>query len=518
MILRTAKCSTWLAVRRMISKTSKVDRRLVFQSLGIKNFSAEELTHAYKSLRGAKECLHISHVEHWVRSSSGGSLSDEDVTNRAVAIIGKKGVQDAEGNISYEKFERRMRELGEHIDPRVYQFAVSYFLTGTSVGIVIPCMPLIVQQLQVSPTDFGFIVSTFAFAKLISNVPFGKYVESIGRKPVFLAGLGMCAAGIGGLGLALLPGFGMPWIVTCRFITGVGVSGFLAGATMYITDISTALNRTRTNMPVHTGFTAGTAIGPFMGGVLIDSIGLTATYASVGAMIGAITALNWVALTETKLAQQYVTNEDKTSDTNSFQEALQAWPALLSSSSTLRNIVLLHGVYWMVYAGAQLTLLPLAMIGPQLQLSASSIGLCFASMSVTSVLCSYPLAYMADKFGKMRLVYAGCALVGTAVAAIPFTDSLYSLMVSLVPLAAGSTILSTIPIAHISNIIPEKHRAQALSLVRTTGDMGLLLGGSAAGILASCTSLDFAMQSSSALMWGTMAAITLGSVLNRRWR
>lgn len=42
---------------------------------------------------------------------------------------------------------------------------------------------------------------------------------------------------------------------------------------MFMSDISTPLNRTRTLAPVMAGFSAGAALGPAAGGVLIDTIG-----------------------------------------------------------------------------------------------------------------------------------------------------------------------------------------------------------------------------------------------------
>ena len=54
-----------------------------------------------------------------------------------------------------------------------------------------------------------------------------------------------------------------------------GVAAFTSGAFMYMSDISTALNRTRTMAPVMSGFQAGTAVGPAIGGVAVEYLGIT---------------------------------------------------------------------------------------------------------------------------------------------------------------------------------------------------------------------------------------------------
>lgn len=72
--------------------------------------------------------------------------------------------------------------------------------TGTSVGIIIPCMPLLVSQLHIPPSEFGLVISAFGLSKLIGNIPSGYFVEKYGRKPIIMAGLGMCGVGLGSIG------------------------------------------------------------------------------------------------------------------------------------------------------------------------------------------------------------------------------------------------------------------------------------------------------------------------------
>ena len=74
------------------------------------------------------------------------------------------------------------------------------FFPGTSVGILIPCMPLLVSQLNIPPSEFGLVVSAFGLSKLIGNIPSGYFVEKYGRKPSMMVGLGMCGVGLGSIG------------------------------------------------------------------------------------------------------------------------------------------------------------------------------------------------------------------------------------------------------------------------------------------------------------------------------
>jgi MFS family permease len=95
-------------------------------------------------------------------------------------------------------------------------------------------------------------------------------VDKYGRKPAMVCGLGLCAAGVGGIGLSLFPGFGTPWLFFCRLLTGFGVSAFTGGSFMYISDISTVLNRTRTFAPGMAAFQVFVPMNYYYGGISFE--------------------------------------------------------------------------------------------------------------------------------------------------------------------------------------------------------------------------------------------------------
>ena len=59
---------------------------------------------------------------------------------------------------------------------------LSILLVGTSVGIVTPAMPFVVSALELTPGQYGTVVSAFALAKMAGNIPSAIFVERHGRK------------------------------------------------------------------------------------------------------------------------------------------------------------------------------------------------------------------------------------------------------------------------------------------------------------------------------------------------
>jgi MFS family permease len=280
-----------------------------------------------------------------------------------------------------------MTAMVEKLDSRVLNIAFSFVLTGLSVGIIIPCMPLLVSQLQISPSAFGFVISAFGLSRLLGNIPSGYLVEKYGRKPVISAGLMLCGLGNFAISLIFLPGLGASWLVLCRFLAGFGVSAFVAGGYMYISDISTHLNRTRTIAPVMASFSAGTALGPAIGGVLVDQIGLANTYAAVGACFGIIGMMSQMTMNETMkrvpdsmelLDKQLAMKAKHSSETptnlansnsskdlmSSFKVAYTSWKDLLKIPR-FKNLVMLNGSLWFAdFAGNKRVVVP-SVVSPE---------------------------------------------------------------------------------------------------------------------------------------------------------
>ena len=74
--------------------------------------------------------------------------------------------------IDLAHYTKQLKQFGEKIDDRVWAVGASFLITGASIGIVIPCMPMLVKELAISSTSFGLIVTAYGLAKLLGNVRF----------------------------------------------------------------------------------------------------------------------------------------------------------------------------------------------------------------------------------------------------------------------------------------------------------------------------------------------------------
>jgi MFS family permease len=237
--------------------------------------------------------------------------------------------------------------------------------------------------------EYGMVVSAFALAKMVGNIPFAVLVERDGRKPYLVYSMIIVSAGVGAIGMA----DGFEQLYLCRLLTGLGVAAFSTAATMMVTDISTPLNRASTFAPIMSAFAAGTALGPALGGLWVDQLGLNPLFYSVGASYLLLAAVNSTLLDETKAKsnmifpwqqqrqqQQQIGDQtngkgiEPTSIRDAFQNALGQWVPLLSEAP-VRNVCIMNAFYWVALAGSQMTLLPLILTNPDgLSMTATQVG------------------------------------------------------------------------------------------------------------------------------------------------
>jgi hypothetical protein len=99
---------------------------------------------------------------------------------------------------------------------RTWPITVSMLLVGSSVGVITPAMPFVVEQLSLTASQYGMVVSAFGLAKMLGNIPSAIAVERHGRKPFMTWSLLIIACGVGGIGLAN----SFEELYICRLLTG----------------------------------------------------------------------------------------------------------------------------------------------------------------------------------------------------------------------------------------------------------------------------------------------------------
>ncbi len=175
-------------------------------------------------------------------------------------------------------------------------------LTGASFSLVMPFMALFVEELG-TPKGMvewyaGLAVSISALAAALVSPIWGKLADRYGRKLMMARASLVMAFTMGGLALV----HNVYWLLGLRLINGL-FSGYVPNSTALI---ASQVPKEKTGYALGTlatGVTAGTLIGPLLGGLLADVLGIRMVFILVGCLLLLVHLLT-VCLVKEKVAHQ----------------------------------------------------------------------------------------------------------------------------------------------------------------------------------------------------------------------
>ena len=175
-----------------------------------------------------------------------------------------------------------MQEISWKDNLRIVWFGC--FLTGASISLVVPFMPIFVEQLGIEGDQVAFYsglaISVSAISAAVVSPIWGILADKYGRKPMMIrAGLAMTIT-MGGL--AFVPN--VFWLLFLRFLNGV-FTGFVPNATALI---ASQVPKDRSGYALgtlSTGVVAGTLTGPFVGGFIAEIFGIRNVFLLVGSFL-----------------------------------------------------------------------------------------------------------------------------------------------------------------------------------------------------------------------------------------
>ena len=143
---------------------------------------------------------------------------------------------------------------------------LNLFIAFLGIGLVIPVTPTIMNELNISGSTVGYMVSAFALAQLILSPLAGRAVDKYGRKPMIIIGLFIFSMS------ELLFGLGqsVEVLFASRILGGVSAAFIMPAVTAFIADITTNETRPKALGYMSAAISTGFIIGPGIGGFLAD--------------------------------------------------------------------------------------------------------------------------------------------------------------------------------------------------------------------------------------------------------
>ena len=116
---------------------------------------------------------------------------------------------------------------------------LNLFIAFLGIGLVIPVLPTLMNELQINGTVIGYLTASFAIAQLIFSPLAGKAVDKYGRKIMIV--LGLFIFGISELLFGL--GKTVEVLFISRILGGISAAFIMPAVTAFIADITTMETR-----------------------------------------------------------------------------------------------------------------------------------------------------------------------------------------------------------------------------------------------------------------------------------
>ncbi len=368
--------------------------------------------------------------------------------------------------------------------------ALGYF---TALGMHLPVLPRYVEDvLGGSGTAVGVAVGAFAVSAALVRPAVGRWGDTLGRRPLAVAGGSIAAVSILGYGLVE----SLPVLVGFRLLTGLGEAAFFVGVATAVQDLSPDDRRGEAASFFSTSIYGGLAIGPFLGEVLYRNGGAGRVWlvSAVLAAVGAAVALLIPGHLGKSVPRTLVEGE--------VVEAEGASHGFLHPAAILPGTILLLGLMGFAAFGSFLAI-------HLDDLGIDDAGPYFLLYGVSVLVMRVLGARVPDRFGAVRTTTLSLLAIAAGMVLIAAVDAAAAIAAGTLVFSIGMSLLFPALFGLTVNAAPAAERSHAVGTFSLFFDLSQGVGAPVLGFVVTQAGSDRAA-------FVTAAAIALvGLVLTR---
>lgn len=341
--------------------------------------------------------------------------------------------------------------------------SICVFASSLGDGIVSPLLPLYIKDMGVTGIWLGIVVAATFVSNSIAVPIIGRLSDRKARKPFLAAGF--LAAAL--ISLTYIWAKDAALLTAVRFVHGAIGALIAPIALAYLGDLSPAGEEGKWMGYSNASFFSGFGLGPFVGGLLSEHFGMTASFLTMSSLNAFAFLVAFIFLPEVKHRKE--------------MEKEQVSLKELSGSNTVRGLFSFRMAQALGFGSIQ-TFLPIfaAAIG----LRTSTIGMLLSINILAVTLFTPPVGILADRVSRRLLTVLGGVLLSLFLATIPMAGSFWPLL--LILLAQGLS--SSLCVTASSAIIVEEGRrfgmGTMMSMQFLAQGIGMALGPIVSGGIA----------------------------------
>jgi MFS transporter, DHA1 family, multidrug resistance protein len=345
-------------------------------------------------------------------------------------------------------------------------------LMSAGQGMVVPTIPTLAKEFEVSAGLAAQLVTAAVLGRTVALIPVGMLVDRVGRRPLLIGGPLLIAAA--SMLTAVAPVFGL--LLVAQFLTGAGNVAWSTAREIAAIDVIRPEHRGRMLSIFNGIHSAGTALGPVLGGVLTDHFSFRSVFWGY-ALMGLLTLVVSLRIRETAAARR---PSHRRFD---FGRLSEVEPQFRGT-----YVVLVANTFVAMMRGALINSLVPLFVGLQLGLSSTQLGTLFGIYGLVNVLMIGPTGILSDTRGRKAVVVPSTYLAAVVFLAFPFATGMLPLGILMAVMGIATGLALGTMATYTYDVIPEQSRARLQAMRRLIGDVGGLSGPIVAGIIADTAS------------------------------
>lgn len=364
----------------------------------------------------------------------------------------------------------------------VWILALNAFLVALGFGVMVPVLPVYAKSFGVDNLALGFVVSAFAFMRLVTSPFCGRINRWLGERNAIA--IGMTIVGVSSAAMGFSQSFAQ--LLLFRGLGGIGSAMFTVAALTLLLSTTPEELRGRASGIYQGGFLLGGMAGPAVGG-LLATVSLTAPFYFYAAMLFIASAM----VTFTLRGGHAVVVRT--------QAAGRPFRQVVKDVRYQAACAMAFGQGWQSQ-GVRNALVPIIIVEVLYQDPAWT-GTAFAIAAVVQSLVLLPIGRIVDQVGRRPIMIVAGVLCGSMTVLIPFAPSLGWLIVILCGYGIGAAMQGTAPTAAVGDAVGGRG-GTPVAIYSMTTDVGSILGPIAAGWLADHLGMPIAFAAGAAILFG----------------
>jgi MFS family permease len=372
---------------------------------------------------------------------------------------------------------------------------LALFVSMAGIAMVSPLLSVFAEEFGASGIWLGLAFSGFALSQIPLMPIVGRLSDRFGKRTFLWLGLLIYA--IAAVGYFWAPGY--KELVFFRIISGAGTAMVIPTAYAYVGELAPRGHEGRYMGLFNIAMIAGFGIGPMLGGIIHDSLGMDATFVSMGVLsiIGFFIALFFLP------GRNPAPVEKKHSELSTpFTSMIK--------DNTMRAIIAVQFVLGLS-AGTVLTFLGIFMTS-RLETSIALVGVAISIRYLQNGILAYPFGWLADRVNRVVLVSMGLLVMAAGTLSISWIGN-FALLVGVFVIIGTFESMAT---PSINAITVDKGRVlgmgSVMGIINTASSVGLVIGSLAGGAIENSFGVEWVFRYAAAFAF---AGIILFNVFMR---